>query len=156
MLRTLRMTLPVVLSSVVLSSAVAFSAAAAPTKQDAQAIVEKAVAYAEANGTNKLLTEVNKKDGAFHQGELYVFVFDMSGTMLAHPISPNLVGQNEVAKPDADGKLFRKDILAVAKEKGSGWVDYKWMNPASGKVEPKVSYVKKQGDVIIGAGVYTK
>ncbi len=151
MLKTLRMTVPVLLSC-----AFAVTAYAAPTKQDAQAIVEKAAAYAETNGPNKLVTEVNKKDGPFHQGELYVFVYDLNGKTLAHPVSPDLVGQNDVAKPDADGKFFRKDILAVAKEKGSGWVDYKWMNPNSGKVEPKVTYVKKQGELIIGAGVYTK
>jgi cytochrome c len=132
------------------------SPAAEPGKQEAQVIVEKAVAFAAENGKEKLITTVGKKDGPFHQGELYVFVFDESGTLLANPAAPELVGKNDVEKPDADGKLFRKDILAVAKEKGSGWVDYKWKNPASGKVEPKVSYVKKQGDVIIGAGVYNK
>ncbi|MEN3366345.1 MAG: cytochrome c [Burkholderiales bacterium] len=129
---------------------------ASPGRQDAQAIVEKAVAFAEANGKEKLITEVSKKDGPFHQGELYVFVFDQTGTLLANPAAPDLVGKNDVSKPDADGKLFRKDILDVAKGKGSGWVDYKWKNPDSGKVEPKTSYVKKQGDVIIGAGVYAK
>lgn len=129
---------------------------AAPERKDAQAIVEKAAAFADANGKEKLVTEVGKKDGPFHQGELYVFVFDLDGTLLANPAAPELVGKNDVAKPDADGKLFRKDILTVAKEKGSGWVDYKWKNPASGKVEPKTSYVKKQGDVVIGAGVYAK
>lgn len=132
------------------------SQAAAPGREDAQAMVEKAVAFAETNGKEKLISEVGKKGGTFHQGELYVFVFDQSGTLLANPAAPELVGKNDLDKPDADGKLFRKDILSVAKEKGSGWVDYKWKNPANGKVEPKVSYVKKQGDLIIGAGVYNK
>jgi cytochrome c len=130
--------------------------AAEPGRQEAQAIVEKAVVFAETNGKDKLISEVSKKGGPFHDGELYVFVFDESGTLLANPAAPDLVGKNDVEKPDADGKLFRKDILSVAKQKGSGWVDYKWKNPSSGKVEPKVSYVKKQGDVIIGAGVYNK
>jgi signal transduction histidine kinase len=151
MLKTLRNSLLVLLMLIA-----PFSMAASPGREDAQAIVEKAVAFAEANGKDKLLAEVGKKGGPFHQGELYVFVFDETGTLLANPAAPDLVGKNDVAKPDADGKLFRKDILEVAKAKGSGWVDYKWKNPESGKVEPKVSYVKKQGDIIIGAGVYSK
>ena len=130
--------------------------AAQPGKQEAQAIVEKAVAYAAANGSDKLIAEANKKNGQFHQGDLYVFIFDETGTLLANPFSPDQVGKNDVDKPDADGKLFRKDILSIANEKGSGWVDYKWKNPTSGQLESKVSYVKKQGNVIIGAGAYSK
>jgi hypothetical protein len=151
MLKKLRTSLLVLLTLIA-----PLSLAAAPGREDAQAIVDKAVAFAQANGKEKLISEVGKKGGAFHQGELYVFVFDETGTLLANPAAPELVGQNDVEKPDADGKLFRKDILTVANGKGSGWVDYKWKNPASGKVEPKASYVKKQGGVIIGAGVYTK
>ena len=130
--------------------------AASPTKEDAQAIVEKAAAFATAGGNDKLVAEVNKKDGEFNKGELYVFVYDLNGTLIADPINKNLVGQNNVAKPDAEGKLFRKEFVETAKNQGSGWVDYKYLNPASGKVEPKVSYVKKQGDIVIIAGVYAK
>ena len=151
MIKTFRTALVVFLSFLV-----SFAAHAAADKQEAQALVEKAVAYAQTNGKDKLVTEVNKKNGPFHQGDLYVFVFDLDGTVIANPANPEVVGKNDIAKPDADGKLFRKDILNVAKTQGSGWVDYKWLNPTNGKVEPKTSYVKKQGDVIIGAGVYAK
>lgn len=134
----------------------ATAANAAPTQQDAQAIVEQAANFAAANGKEKLIAEVNKKDGQFHKGELYVFVYDSTGTLIADPVNQALVGQNNVAKPDADGKLFRKEIVDVANAQGSGWVKYKFANPVSGKVEPKASYVKKQGDVIIIAGIYLK
>lgn len=139
-----------------LVSCFSVSAFAGPGKQDAEAIVGKAVAFAEANGKDKLVAEVNKKDGQFNQGELYVFVYDMSGTLIADPVNQALVGQNNLTKPDAEGKLFRKEFVSVAKAQGSGWVDYKFKNPVSGKVEPKASFVKKQGDVIIIAGVYLK
>ncbi len=132
------------------------ASATSPTKQDAQAIVEKAAAYAAANGKDKLLAEVNKKDGSFNQGELYVFVYDLQGTLIADAVNPSLRGQNNLSKPDADGKLFRKEFVEVATSKGKGWVDYKYANPTTGKVEAKTSYVLKQGDVIIIAGVYLK
>ena len=41
-----------------------------------------------------------------------------------------------------------------AKKDGEGWVDYKWPNPTTKKVEGKSSYVKKVGDLIIGVGIY--
>jgi cytochrome c len=140
-----------------LSSFVAFGAnAASPTKEDAQAIVEKAVAYASASGKDQLVAEVNKKDGEFNKGELYVVVYDLSGTLVADPNNKTLIGQNNLNKPDAEGKLFRKEFVETAKSQGSGWVDYKFLNPTNGKVEPKTSYVKKQGDLVIIAGVYKK
>ncbi len=116
----------------------------------------KAAAYAVANGKDKLLAEVNKKNGSFNQGELYVFVYDLQGTLIADAVNPSLRGQNNLSKPDADGKLFRKEFVEVATSKGKGWVDYKYANPTTGKVEAKTSYVLKQGDVIIIAGVYLK
>jgi cytochrome c len=151
MLKAIRSTLLAVISSFV-----AVTASAAPTKQDAQALVEKAAQFAAQSGKDQLVSEVNKKDGSFHKGELYVVVYDLKGTMIADPVNKTLLGQNNLAKPDVDGKLFRKEFVEVANQQGSGWVDYKFVNPVSGKVEPKTSYVKKQGDVIIIAGVYLK
>ena len=138
------------------SCLVALSAVAGPTKQDAQALVEQAAQFAAKSGKDKLIAEVNKKDRSFNKGELYVFVYDLKGTLIADPVNPSLVGQNNLAKPDAEGKLFRKEFVDVATQQGSGWVEYKYNNPVSGKVEPKASFVKKQGDIIIIAGVYLK
>lgn len=152
MIKTIRFALFAMMSSFVALAATA----APPTKQDAQAIVEKAAAFATASGKDQLLAEVNKKDGSFNQGELYVFVYDLNGTLVADPINKNLLGQNNVAKPDAEGKLFRKEFVETAKNQGSGWVDYKYKNPVSGNVEAKTSFVKKHGDLIIIAGVYVK
>ena len=56
--------------------------------------------------------------------------------------------------PDVDGKLYRKEMVTLAKTKGRGWVDYKYRNPVSGKVEPKTSYLAKTGDMIIICGIY--
>ena len=136
---------------------VSLSASASPaTKADAESIVQTAADFAAKNGEDKLVAEVNKKDGPFNRGDLYVVVFDKTGTVLAHPVTPALVGKNQVAEPDADGKLFRKEIVDVAEKQGSGWVNYKYKNPASGELQAKTSFVKKQGGLIILAGAYLK
>ena len=124
------------------------------TRTDAVNMVEKAAAFLLANGKDKFIAEVNVKAGRFHQGELYVYVTDLAYTILAHPVNPKLIGQYIVDVPDVDGKLYRKEIVAVAKTKGHGWVDYKYKNPVSGKVEPKSSYLSKAGDLIIVCGIY--
>jgi len=123
-------------------------------KAEAKALVEKAEAFMGQQGKEKCLAEVSKPDGQFVKGELYVFVYDMNGVILAHPKNPKLIGQNVYDKPDSKGKLFRKEIVDKAKTEGSGWVDYIYLNPQSGKEEDKTTYFKKVGDVVIGCGAY--
>ena len=124
----------------VLAGAVLFCGAASAeewTKGDAMKMVEKANSYYKANGREKLLAELNTRNGQFHKGSLYVIAVDMKHNMLAHPINPKLVGKNTLDVPDTDGKYFRRENIAVATTKGSGWVDYRYTNPENGKSEPK-------------------
>jgi signal transduction histidine kinase len=46
--------------------------------------------------------------------------------------------------------------IEIVKSKGSGWQDYKFTNPISRKLEPKMAFVQKVDDVIIGCGAYKK
>ena len=45
-------------------------------------------------------------------------------------------------------------IWDVALTKGEGSVEYRWYNPVSGKIEPKVFFVQKAGDDACGVGAY--
>ena len=54
---------------------------------------------------------------------------------------------------DQDGKYLIRELVAIAKGPGSGWVDYKWPNPLTNKIEDKTSYVEKMGDYLVGVGV---
>jgi cytochrome c len=121
---------------------------------EAKGLVEKAAVYYQANGKEKALKEFNTPGNQFVKGELYVFVYDMTGTMVAHPINKKLVGMNLLNTPDVDGKLFRKEIIELAKKSGSGWVDYKYKNPQSNKIEQKTTYLKKAEDTVICCGAY--
>jgi cytochrome c len=125
-----------------------------PTKDDAVKMVEKAVLFAKSNGKDKALAEINQKGGQFHHGELYVFVYDLQGTIVGHPINPKLVGKNMMEVPDPDGKFYRKTIVEVATTKGQGWVDYKYKNPDNNKIEAKTTYFQRGGDLIFAAGIY--
>jgi cytochrome c len=47
-----------------------------------------------------------------------------------------------------------RELINVAKTKGSGWVDYKYPDPTDNKVKQKTSYVELSDGLIIGSGVY--
>lgn len=126
---------------------------AEPTERDAVALVEKGAQFMRQNGKDELIKMINTRDPAFNQGALYLAMLDIDGIAVAHPTTA-LIGKNLVDVPDADGKLFRREMAAVVQGKGSGWVAYKFMNPANGKVEPKTTYVLRVGDVALEAGIY--
>lgn len=137
-----------------LSCAYAQQQQAVDEKAVAKAMVEKAAVFLNENGKEKTIAEINKPDGQFVQGELYVFAYDLNAVMLAHPKNPKLIGQSLMDKPDSKGKLFRKEIIDKAKSAGSGWVDYFYLNPQTGKEEAKTTYLKKAGDMVICCGAY--
>ena len=139
-----------------LLAAIAFSSTPARAADQAAAVamVDKGVAYMQKHGKDALIKEVNSKNPEFINDATYLTVRALDGTQLAHPTNPKLVGKNMVVLPDADGKLFRKDIIEQAQSKGKGWVDYRYNNPTTGEIEKKSTYFLKNGDVILEAGIY--
>lgn len=129
------------------------TALAAGTADEATAMVKKAVAHLKAQGKDKAFADFsNSKE--FKNDDLYIFVTDMSGKMQAHGTNPKLVGKDLISLKDADGKFFVKSYIELAKSKGSGWVDYKWINPSNSAIQTKSTYVEKVDDLIIGCGIY--
>lgn len=129
-------------------------AATRGTPDQAKAMVEEAAAFVKANGVEKALAEFNNPKGNFVRGDLYIFALDFTGLTLAHGANQKLVGKNLSEVKDADGKLFMKAMIELAKTKGKGWVEYKWTNPESKKIEPKASYLISVGDLFLGCGAY--
>ena len=123
-------------------------------KDDAKTLVKHAAAFVKYQGKGKALAEMSKPRGTFDKGELYVFAYDLQGVMVAHPKNATLIGKNLIDVPDTNGKLFRRDIVEKAKSKGSGWVDYMYLNPETNELELKTTYFQKVGDIIICCGAY--
>jgi len=73
---------------------------------------------------------------------------------IAHGGNAKLVGKDMLGLKDADGKFFIKAFIETAKSKGNGWVDYKWVNPQTNKIENKSTYVQKVDDYFLGCGIY--
>ncbi|HEX8613812.1 MAG TPA: cache domain-containing protein [Telluria sp.] len=143
-----------VLAGAVFTVSTCFAAPAVDNPADAVAMVEKGVAFLQKNGKEALITAINSKSPEFVNENTYLTMRALDGTQLAHPTNPKLVGKNMVVLPDADGKLFRKEIIDLAQKSGKGWVDYRYNNPTSGQIEKKSTYFFKSGDVILEAGIY--
>lgn len=124
------------------------------TPEQAIALVRKSVAYFAANGKEKALKAINEQHSGFTERDLYLYITDMNGVVLAHGANPRLVGKNLLAIKDVNGKAFAKDILEIAKAKGKGWVDYTWPNPVTQAVEAKSTYFEKTDEIVISCGAY--
>ncbi len=122
--------------------------------KDAQSLVDKAAAFYKANGAEKTLAEISNPKGQFIKGDVYVFIWGTDYVVKAHPTNAKLIGKNLKELKDTDGKAFVFDGVELAKAKGSGWVDYKYTNPVSKKIEAKTTYVKKVDDLIFACGIY--
>ncbi len=125
------------------------------TKPEAVAMVKRVEAMFAKDGADATFKAVSdKSNAAFHDRDLYPFIYDMKGVCVAHGARPALIGKNLIDLKDQDGKYLIKEMVAIANGPGSGWVDYKWPNPLTNKIEDKTSYVEKMGDYFVGVGVY--
>ncbi len=123
------------------------------TAEQAKAMVQKTIAAMKKNGVDAIIADINKRDGQYRDRDLYVVVYDMKGKNLAH-LNPKMVGKDLIELKDVDGKSFVKERIDIATKKGSGWQDYKFLNPESKKIELKSMYVEKHDNVIVGCGIY--
>jgi signal transduction histidine kinase len=124
------------------------------TRDDAQAMVKKALDAIKADGTAKVYAEIIKKSERFVDRDLYVVVYGLDGKVLAHGANEKLVGIDMLDAQDVDGKPFVKERVELAKSKGTFWQDYKFVNPVSKKIEPKQMYCERLEETAVCAGVY--
>jgi len=136
-----------------ISAPLTASAAENGTKDEAKALALKAVALFKDKGESTFAL-FNDKKGPFADRDLYVFVLDPEGKVLAHGANDKLVGKSLAQLKDADGKLFVQDMMSIVKANKSGWVDYRWPNPVSKEIEPKTTYVVTQGGIGFAVGAY--
>jgi len=143
-----------ILVGLVLACGLVYTCLGAPA-DDATTLVKDAVALVKAEGKDKAFAAFNDPAGKFVKGDLYIFVVDNDGNTLAHGGNAKLIGKNMKELKDADGKLFIQAMIDKAKS-GGGWVDYKWTNPTTKKLQDKSTYVLPlEGlNAFAGCGIY--
>lgn len=124
------------------------------SKEEATALVRRAIASLVDNGREQTFSEISNKLGQFCDRDLYVVVYNMGGKNLAHGANPANVGKEMIDAKDGVGKPFIRERVAIIQTKGSGWQDYMYLNPISKQMEAKSMYLDRYEDLIIGCGVY--
>jgi len=144
---------------IALAVSLSWPAAAAESggPDDAVALTKKAIAELKANPPEKVYADITNKDPRFLDRDLYVIITDMGGKALAHGVNAKLVGKDASENQDADGKFYVKERLEMAKTKPAGfWLDYKFTNPTTKKIEPKSTYCEVVTGNVVCVGIYKK
>jgi signal transduction histidine kinase len=126
------------------------------TKVEAVAMVKRVVTKFKTDGAEATFKSVtDRSNPEFHDRDLYPFIFDSEGVVVAHGARPALVGKNLGSLKDQDGNYLVREMIRAGQSEG-GWIDYKWPHPHSNKIEDKTSYIEKMGDYFVGVGVYRR
>ena len=120
---------------------------------EAQILSEQAAAFLSAEGPDVAFPAFNDGDD-WHDRDLYVFVVELDGTMVAHGANAALIGENLIDLTDPSGTRLIAEIVNVEDQ---GWVDYQFQNPQTGEIEPKRSYVIRVDEqYAVGVGAYVQ
>lgn len=142
--------------ALVLGTSLGMSAVAAErvTQKEAEAMVKKGVAFIKANPRDKALAEITDSKGQFVDRELYLTVYKMDGTAMAHGANAKFVGKNMMDLRDGNGKEHIRERMELAKTKSAFWQDFTFLNPVNKKIEPKQMYCEKSDDLVVCGGIY--
>ena len=124
------------------------------SKDEAVAMVQKAVAPIKSEGREKAYAEISNPSGKFIDRDLYIVVYGLDGVVLAHGANASRVGTNQIDDKDPDGKAFVRERVELAKESPSFWQSHKFMNPVTKKVEPKQMYCERLDETAVCGGIY--
>lgn len=113
--------------------------------QQAKRLAERAAGVLAAVGRAAAFRRYRDPGGPFVRGDLYVFVVDLKGTIVENVGFPEVIGSGGFNVQSRFGGVVAR---------GRGWVRYRWYNPCSRRLEQKMSYLVRVGDLIVGVGAY--
>lgn len=116
-------------------------------------LVERALEQRQSVGRERFTQALTDPQSGFHDRDMYVFALDRNGTYRAFGGKPEKVGSRVQDIAGVDGQTLLASIVAQA-EHEPGWVEYDIVNPQTGAVQTKMSYVTRVDDLYVGCGVY--
>ncbi len=140
-------------------SVVSFTGAEELTPELCKAKAKAAAALLQSEG-DAALAKIKAADGEFRfaGGKGYVWIHNLDGVMVMHPIKTALDGKGLLDMRDVNGVYLFVAMNEICEDNGEGWVPYAWPKPGEEKSSPKVSYVAlvEHGgkNYVAGAGMY--
>jgi cytochrome c len=139
---------------VLLCATLAAADPAAGTREEAIAMVKRVQEKFAKAGPQATFDSITGSD-EFRDRDLYPFVYDTDGWSVAHGANAQMVGKLWISTKDQDGNYLIREMVEISRGAGSGWVDYKWPNPLTHRIQDKSAYVEKLGErYFVGVGVY--
>ena len=141
-------------------SSVLFQERGEQTRRVVEAAHSLVVSYANLAKTGQMTVDEAKQQALAHLSAMrydkiqYFWVNDMSGVVLMHPTSPNLIGTKIIDLKDITGARIFADMIDLVATKGGGHYDYYW--PADETARLKKTYVLgfPEWGWVIGSGVF--
>ena len=139
-------------------------ASAVRTPGDIQAFVQCAYEYVQEEGFSEARRAFNE-DERWRHGPIYIFVSEVTpmtemARAFVFPPDPSGEGEPWGLLIDVYGNDIIREVIRVVDSVGEGWIYYSITNPATGRDEPKNSYVKSIDwdgtPAAIGAGIYRR
>jgi len=125
------------------------------TRDEAVAMVHRVQEMFRKLGPEATFQAIKRKAPGTIDRDLYAYVVDFHGIVIANGAIPTMTtGTNLYDFQDENGKYFMREQLEVCKGLQRGWVDFRWLSPATQTVEDKSSFIERMGDYCVGVGIY--
>lgn len=124
---------------------------------EAEAMVQRAVSLMRREGAEQAYKTFNTAEGkSFKDKDLFVFVYDFQGKVLASSGIAKVIGKNLIDMKDADGVPIVRGVLDMVRKSSKGWYGpYRFSNPHTQEYEKKKTYCEQAvGETLVCAGVY--
>ncbi len=125
------------------------------------ALVEGAADLIAEKGVAAACDAFRREGTPWLDGDTYVFVLDLDGKAICHPVKPSLEGKSLLELRDPHGKPIVQSFLRELEGgKPDGWVHYLWPRPDSAlNFFWKTAYIRRatspEGpEYVVGSGLY--
>ncbi len=140
------------------------AAGALRTEEDVRAFVQCAYEFAREMGLEEAHRAFHE-DERWKSGPIYVFISEATplsdqARLFIFPPAPEREGSSIGLLVDAFGNDYYKEQHRIVSGFGEGWIYYSFTNPATGRDEPKATYIKSIDwygiPAAIGGGIYQR
>ena len=135
--------------------ALSASASEFGSRDEAIAMVQRVQEMYRKSGLDATVKAIRAKEKAFFDRDLYAYIIDLNGVVVANGAVPAVQGKDISEFRDQNGKYLVKGEIEICKGPGHGWIDFRWLSPLTKNVEDKSAYLERLGQTYCtGVGIY--
>ena len=114
-----------------------------------------ALEHIQAKGLERASEDFYQPNGRFIDRDLYIFVLDREGRYRVMGADRNKSGSSVYDAPGVDAERLVRDAWERVDQDGGGWIEYNIINPLTGNVRGKSSFVLPVSEqLLVGCGAY--